>query len=95
VMDILAEINRDDGITVVVSLHQVGFALRYCRRIVALNRGRVVYDGPASAMTTERLCEIYGSGADLDFGEAEPNIVRPAAPRSLPVHKPAFVRAAS
>jgi len=45
VMEILADINRADGITVVVSLHQVGFALRYCRRVVALKSGRVEYDG--------------------------------------------------
>ena len=36
VMELLAEINAQDGITVVVSLHQVGFALRYCKRIIAL-----------------------------------------------------------
>jgi phosphonate transport system ATP-binding protein len=81
VMEALSLINREDGTTVVVSLHQVGFALRYCRRVVALDRGRIVYDGSAASLTTERLRLIYGSDTDLDFGDAEPNIVEPATRR--------------
>jgi phosphonate transport system ATP-binding protein len=81
VMETLSLINREDGTTVVVSLHQVGFALRYCRRVVALDRGRIVYDGPTSNLTTERLRLIYGSDTDLDFGDAEPNIVEPSIRR--------------
>jgi len=74
VMQILADINREDGITVVVSLHQVGFALRYCRRVVALANGRVVFDGPAATLDAERLHRIYGAGSDLDFTEIEPAV---------------------
>ena len=36
VMDILAELNRQDRITVLVSLHQVEYALSYCPRTIAL-----------------------------------------------------------
>ena len=38
-MDILAELNRQDGITVLVSLHQVEYALAYCPRTIALRDG--------------------------------------------------------
>jgi phosphonate transport system ATP-binding protein len=79
VMEALAEINREDGITVVVSLHQVGFALRYCGRVVALEHGRVVYDGPAAQLSVERLRSIYGSDSELDFSDAEAILDRPAA----------------
>jgi len=79
VMETLAEINREDGITVLVSLHQVGFALRYCRRVVALDHGRVVYDGPAAQLSVERLRTIYGSDTELDFSDTEPVLDRPAA----------------
>lgn len=61
VMEILAAINRDDGCTVVVSLHQVEFARQYCPRIVALRQGKVVYDGPAAVLTNEMLADIYGA----------------------------------
>ena len=36
VMEILARINREDGCTVIVSLHQVDIAMKYCPRVVAL-----------------------------------------------------------
>lgn len=60
VMEQLQELNEKDGITVIVSLHQVDFAIRYCQRVVALKAGRVVYDGPASDMTRDHMIAIYG-----------------------------------
>ena len=64
VMDILARINREDGITVLVSLHQVEVALKYCPRTVALHHGKLVYDGPSSALTPALLRELYGAEAE-------------------------------
>ena len=64
VMDILAKVNREDRCTVVVSLHQVNVAMRYCARTVALHHGRVVYDGPSSALTPQLLRQLYGADAD-------------------------------
>jgi phosphonate transport system ATP-binding protein len=69
VMELLAEMNRKRQCTVVVSLHQVEFALKYCPRTVALNRGRVVYDGPSSALTPQLLGELYGADAQELFGK--------------------------
>ncbi|MBI5908224.1 MAG: phosphonate ABC transporter ATP-binding protein [Burkholderiales bacterium] len=64
VMDILARVNREDQCTVVVSLHQVNVAMKYCARTVALHLGRVVYDGPSAALTPALLRELYGAEAD-------------------------------
>lgn len=64
VMENLARINREDGITVVVSLHQVDFATRYCPRTVALRDGQVVYDGPSEALTHDFLRELYGAAGE-------------------------------
>ena len=64
VMEILATINRIDGCTVLVSLHQVNVAMKYCPRTVALHKGRVVYDGPSAALTPALLRELYGAEAD-------------------------------
>ncbi|HEX6865701.1 MAG TPA: ATP-binding cassette domain-containing protein, partial [Caulobacteraceae bacterium] len=60
VMEILRELNRTDGLTVITTLHQVDYALRYCDRVVALKEGRVAYDGPASGLDRARLIDIYG-----------------------------------
>jgi phosphonate transport system ATP-binding protein len=64
VMDILADMNRRDRITVLVSLHQVEFALRYCPRAVALRAGEVVFDGPTRELTPALLGAIYGADWD-------------------------------
>lgn len=80
VMETLSRINREDGITVVVSLHQVDYATAYCPRVVGLRDGRIVYDGPSRALTPEILAAIYG-------GEPEPVYAPPVA---VPVATPAF-----
>ncbi|MEM7462997.1 MAG: phosphonate ABC transporter ATP-binding protein [Pseudomonadota bacterium] len=64
VMETLSSINRDDAITVVVSLHQVEYARRYCPRTIALRDGKVAFDGPSSALTHEFLREIYGEASE-------------------------------
>lgn len=64
VMETLCDINRRDGVPVVVSLHQVDFARRYCHRIVALNAGQVVFDGPPERLNSGLLTEIYGTEAE-------------------------------
>jgi len=75
VMETLSEINRNDGITVMVSLHQVEYARRYCPRTIALRDGEVAYDGPSEALTHEFLRELYG--------EASEELVLPDVPEKV------------
>jgi phosphonate ABC transporter, ATP-binding protein len=72
VMEILRELNDNDGLTVIVTLHQVDYALRYCDRVVALKSGKVVYDGPPSGLDRPRLVEIYGPEFEDVFWEGAP-----------------------
>jgi len=60
VMEMLRVLNRDHGLTVLVSLHQVDMAMQYCPRTIALRRGKVVYDGPSAALTAPLLKQLYG-----------------------------------
>ena len=80
VMELLAAMNRKHGCTVVVSLHQVEFAFRYCARTVALHQGRVVYDGPSSALTPQLLGELYGADAEQLFTMPANPAMQTAAP---------------
>ena len=61
VMDILADMNARDHITILVSLHQVEYGVKYCPRTIALKAGEVVYDGPSCELTPELLNSIYGA----------------------------------
>jgi phosphonate transport system ATP-binding protein len=92
VMDILAQVNRDDGCTVLVSLHQVNVAMRYCERTIALYRGRVVYDGLSAALTPALLRDLYGAQADeiLSLGDAIGSLQepQPAATARSPARAP-------
>ena len=72
VMEILRELNKNDGLTVLVTLHQVDYALRYCDRVVALKAGEIVYDGPATGLHREQLIDIYGPEFEDVFWEGAP-----------------------
>ncbi|MEP2120326.1 ATP-binding cassette domain-containing protein, partial [Bauldia litoralis] len=94
VMETLAEINRQDGITVVVSLHQVEYARRYCPRTVALRDGVIAYDGPSTALTPAFLRELYGEASEeLILPEDEAAEAPAPPPRSRSVPEPAFATA--
>ena len=81
VMDILAELNRRDGITMLVSLHQVDYAMAYCLRTIALKDGGIAYDGDSSALSPALLDRIYGE----EGGQALPSppLTAPLAPGVL------------
>ena len=64
VMDALRMVNRQDGLTVLCNLHHLDTAREYCDRIVAMQAGRVVFDGPPAELTPHRVQEIYGVSED-------------------------------
>jgi phosphonate transport system ATP-binding protein len=70
VMQTLRRINREDGATVVVSLHQVDYALQYCDRIIALKDGRLRHDGPAAEADEAFFIELYGQALHAPADEA-------------------------
>ena len=71
VMELLVELNRRDGFGVIVTLHQVDYAIRYCDRVIALKAGQVVYDGPSTGLDTKQLIDIYGPEFEDAFWEAK------------------------
>jgi phosphonate transport system ATP-binding protein len=68
VMDALRQVNREDGITVLTNLHHLDTARAYCDRIIAMQAGRVMFDGPPADLTADRVREIYGV-AEHEFNE--------------------------
>jgi len=72
VMEILVELNQRDNMGVIVTLHQVDYAIRYCQRVIALKAGRVAYDGPSTGLDKDTLIEIYGPEIEDAFWEGDP-----------------------
>jgi phosphonate transport system ATP-binding protein len=68
VMDALADINRD-GITVLTNLHTLDTARAYCRRIIGMSAGGIVFDGAPEALTDPVLREIYGQAGSETLDE--------------------------
>ncbi|RVU33629.1 phosphonate ABC transporter ATP-binding protein [Hwanghaeella grinnelliae] len=66
VMETLGTINKEDGVTVIVSLHQIDHAFKHCDRIIALKDGAVAYDGTTEGISPENIANLYGvEGLDL------------------------------
>jgi phosphonate transport system ATP-binding protein len=63
VMDVLFGLTKDLGMTLVVSLHQISIAQTYCQRALGMRKGRLIYDGPTSDLSTQRLENLYGVDA--------------------------------
>lgn len=59
VLKLLREICKEDGITAVVSLHQVDLALAYADRIIGLSGGEVMFDLNPSLVTEKNLSALY------------------------------------
>ena len=60
VMDALAAINRDLGITVLCNLHALDVARSYCDRLVGMSAGRVVFDGAPAELSDSVVQNLYG-----------------------------------
>lgn len=59
VLSLLYSICKEDGLTAIVSLHQVELAKTYADRIIGLANGEVVFDGHSQELTPEILETIY------------------------------------
>ena len=59
VMEDFRKINKENKITILLNIHDVDLALKYCDRVIGINKGRIVYDGKSSDITKEILDKIY------------------------------------
>lgn len=64
VMRHLGDLNRNEGMTVVCSLHFLSLARKYGSRVIALKDGRIVFDGLPAEIDDDRFRAIYGDEAE-------------------------------
>ncbi|MFZ5704146.1 MAG: ABC transporter ATP-binding protein [Pseudomonadota bacterium] len=77
-IDMMTLLEREarEGALVVVVLHDLTMAARHCGRLLLMNRGRVVADGPPDAvMTSRNLSEVYGIKAYLDHADGVQSVI--------------------
>lgn len=64
IMQYLETINNEDEVMVICSLHFLDLVHRYADRAIALNEGKLVFEGPPSEIDDARFKEIYGQEAE-------------------------------
>lgn len=60
VMGDFKRVNKESNITVIANMHHVDMALDYADRVIGINDGEVVFDGPSKDVTPKILKEVYG-----------------------------------
>jgi phosphonate transport system ATP-binding protein len=64
IMQYLELINQEDGVTVLCSLHFLDLVHRYADRVIALNEGKLVFDGLPTEIDDKKFKDIYGKDAE-------------------------------
>jgi len=64
IMQHLEQINKEDGVTVLCSLHFLDLVHRYADRVIALNGGKLVFDGLPKEIDDAKFKDIYGKEAE-------------------------------
>ncbi len=59
VMRLLRRLATEDGLAVIVVLHQPDLAMRYADRMVGLRRGVMAFDRPASEVSAQQIANLY------------------------------------
>jgi len=63
VMTDFKRINQNEKISILINIHHVDLALKYTTRIIGINQGKVVYNGPTKNVDDEVLKMIYNNGS--------------------------------
>ena len=59
VMDYFKKVNEKKNMTIMINLHDVNLAKKYCNRIIALKKGKILFDGKAGDLSDDILETIY------------------------------------
>jgi iron complex transport system ATP-binding protein len=76
VLELVDELRRADGLTVVAAMHDLTLAAQYGDRLVLIDRGRVLAEGDArEVLTEERIASLYGATVRVVHGDGAPAVV--------------------
>jgi phosphonate transport system ATP-binding protein len=60
IMRLINELCEERELTAIINIHDVQLAQMFSQRVVGLELGTVVYDGPPDGLTSDVLTQIYG-----------------------------------
>ena len=81
ILDLVTELNRDGGLTVVAAIHDLNLAGRYFNRLIILHRGAVLAEGtPEAVLRADIVEEAYGGPVEIvQTGNGRVPIVLPVS----------------
>lgn len=94
-MQLIERLNRESGVTVLMTSHDLNLAAEFCRRLALMDHGRIVADGSGEDVLREDvLREVYNCEVRVrrDEGAAAPlvlparRMVAPLVARGMRVH---------
>ena len=60
IMELLTQFSRERSTPLIINIHDVELAKRFCDRIIGISQGVIVFDGPPKDLNTAHLKSIYG-----------------------------------
>ncbi|MCY2996276.1 MAG: ABC transporter ATP-binding protein [Planctomycetota bacterium] len=67
ILDLIARLNRETGMTIIAVFHELNLAAEYCQRLLVLDRGRVAAVGePTEVLTAETILTVFGAAVRVD-----------------------------
>lgn len=81
ILDLVAEFNRNRGLTVVATMHDLNLAGRYFNHLIILHRGMVLAEGaPEAVLRADVVEEAYGGPVEIvQSGNGRPLVVLPVS----------------
>lgn len=65
IMSLVVKEVMERGISMVMTLHDINFALRYSHKFVMMGEGRIMYAGGSTEVSTESIENVYGIKVDV------------------------------
>jgi len=60
IMELLTQFSKERSTPLIINIHDVELAKRFCDRIIGISQGVIVFDGPPRDLTVSHLKNIYG-----------------------------------
>lgn len=69
VLQLLRDIARTEGVAILCSLHQTGYARAFSGRILGMSDGQITIDAPASELDDAAISALYAAGRQQSFSD--------------------------
>ncbi len=90
VLELIEKLRKERDLTVVTTMHDLTLAGQYADRLVLLDGGRIVVDGPAAHVLTEtNVARYYGARVRIIYDRGRPAVLPLREEPGMPRHRPA------